>query len=719
MNVNASKKSCSCLRWLGICLAFLLVFAWSAQAAQAENFDTSFGSHGQMQVTSSTGSNTIQLSPGEDFEITITPYQHVQYGGCCMWGFCPETCGGLGACFVPGMGCQCVTTPMTRTAVIETSVMGDGQIEVSKVTADGTLGSEIGSMVNGKMTVKAISEGTVVLEVKAIGHHPLVDNDYTQNPDFLFWQDCTQTFTIQVGEGGSQVTVPQDQPGTNNPAPSTDTPDGQQTTVDTVNISKDQLQSVGYRLWVSNGTTQSTLDPSQLTETGQTIHLQVKFNQPIVLNDAAACRQQLNLQIAGRTPESLYRVVSVAKNSSDNTMLDITMQADPNTQGVDSDSMVAQYNSALTVAAVAADGRLAAVTNQAGEAAYLHPIETVLPTGMAIELVKSTTGTSSTPASATYRFTSIPLVRSMNFMVALSDGQPITDRFTVHSHVFTDNDAEDYIDSADKSIGIVDVAAETLAQLGYTLVKEVAADGTPMFTLTAQKAVAGQELSWQVYSYPWVTAADRKIELAEALQGSTVSQANITAAEAVLYDQNATLEQVEAAILLAKGQTVEISANLTRGEFIEMLGALDGVTASVLPFEPFMDVKADASYASAVLWAQMNSIAQGTGEGGTFAPDQQITRQEAAAFVYRFLNRKDVSLTAAPAEVYDADAVAPYAQEAVAALVGQGIFSTDTGNCFQPKAALTKAEAETILTAVQALLPADGESTDPTGGMFW
>ena len=132
-----------------------------------------------------------------------------------------------------------------------------------------------------------------------------------------------------------------------------------------------------------------------------------------------------------------------------------------------------------------------------------------------------------------------------------------------------------------------------------------------------------------------------------------------------------------------------------------------------------MDVKADASYASAVLWAQMNSIAQGTGEGGTFAPDQQITRQEAAAFVYRFLNRKDVTLTAAPAEVYDADAVAPYAQEAVAALVGQGIFSTDTGNCFQPKAALTKAEAETILTAVQALLPADGESTDPTGGMFW
>ena len=110
---------------------------------------------------------------------------------------------------------------------------------------------------------------------------------------------------------------------------------------------------MGYRLWVSNGTTQSALDLTQLTETGQTIHLQVKLNQPISLSDTAACRQQLNLQIAGRTSESLCRVVSMAKNSSDNIILDITIQVDPNTQGVDSDSMAAQYNPALTMAAEA------------------------------------------------------------------------------------------------------------------------------------------------------------------------------------------------------------------------------------------------------------------------------------------------------------------------------------------------------------------------------
>ena len=51
---------------------------------------------------------------------------------------------------------------------------------------------------------------------------------------------------------------------------------------------------------------------------------------------------------------------------------------------------------------------------------------------------------------------------------------------------------------------------------------------------------------------------------------------------------------------------------------------------------PFGDVKADMYYANAVIWAQQNGIVNGVTEN-EFAPNSNITREQIAAILQRFL----------------------------------------------------------------------------------
>ena len=82
----------------------------------------------------------------------------------------------------------------------------------------------------------------------------------------------------------------------------------------------------------------------------------------------------------------------------------------------------------------------------------------------------------------------------------------------------------------------------------------------------------------------------------------------------------------------------------TRGMIVTILYRMEGKPA-VFEACPFTDVKAGAYYERAIVWAAENGIVKGYGNG-CFGPDDQITREQMAAILYRYAKNRgqDVSV---------------------------------------------------------------------------
>ncbi|GHT60824.1 hypothetical protein AGMMS50239_10520 [Bacteroidia bacterium] len=292
-------------------------------------------------------------------------------------------------------------------------------------------------------------------------------------------------------------------------------------------------QSVGYKLWDSNNGLTATLVPGDLGSV-QVNHIQIKFDGAISIADAEALASQFVINMASN------RTVGFAVNALDASILDITLAGDG----------TAQASSVLNIKAAAEDGLIPGITDSEGNAVQLIPISSIQPTGIAFETVSSTIGATATPASVTYRLSSIPLVRSMNFLQAQStvsenpNGYIAREYFTIHSHSYNTMTALTHLTTLTGAANV-----DTLQKKGYAF-ELIDGDDTenPYVKLTALEPVAGEELSWVVYHYPYRAAADRKFELAEAIENSQAGQSVIDAAKAVLYDTEATAKEILAAI---------------------------------------------------------------------------------------------------------------------------------------------------------------------------
>jgi hypothetical protein len=306
-------------------------------------------------------------------------------------------------------------------------------------------------------------------------------------------------------------------------------------------------QSLGYKLWDSNNGITATTDPSQFDQTGlgQVMHVQIKFDDVIHLDVApeVLLSQFAILITSYATPEDAGRSVEFGVNPVDPTILDITLA---------STAVTAQTNSAITVKAADEEtGLIPGIKDSKNNPVRLIPITSVQPTGLAVEEVSSVTGTASTPASVVYRMLSIPLVRGMNFLQARSnksanpDGYLAREYFTFHSHSFFTMTALTHFTNLTATANI-----DTLQKVGYTLelVEVPGNTDNPNIKLTALASVEDEELSWVVYHYPYRSSADRKFELAQILDTVQVGEAILEAARNVLYDDDATAEEVSAAI---------------------------------------------------------------------------------------------------------------------------------------------------------------------------
>ena len=140
------------------------------------------------------------------------------------------------------------------------------------------------------------------------------------------------------------------------------------------------------------------------------------------------------------------------------------------------------------------------------------------------------------------------------------------------------------------------------------------------------------------------------------------------------------------------------TAAATRAQLVQALWQMEG-TPAVEEELAFADVSADAEYAQAVRWAAAMGIAQGYPDG-TFLPDAPLSRQEMAAFLYRYVKLQGdgfVGMWMFLLDCTDRDQVAEWAYEPLCWLTMQGVMQGDGTGALKPQDTATRAELAQVL----------------------
>jgi hypothetical protein len=112
----------------------------------------------------------------------------------------------------------------------------------------------------------------------------------------------------------------------------------------------------------------------------------------------------------------------------------------------------------------------------------------------------------------------------------------------------------------------------------------------------------------------------------------------------------------------------------------------------------FTDVGEDDWYYSCVAKGVGLGLVEGYANG-SFAPGDNITREDMAVILARLLARREADFSAAPKSFADEGEIAAYALEAAKNLSAIGVFGGDDNGAFRPKSDATRAEAAKTLYA--------------------
>ncbi len=142
------------------------------------------------------------------------------------------------------------------------------------------------------------------------------------------------------------------------------------------------------------------------------------------------------------------------------------------------------------------------------------------------------------------------------------------------------------------------------------------------------------------------------------------------------------------------------SKSVTRGMFVTILyrmsedyGNFSGIDSG------FDDVKSGRYYSDAVTWAVATGVTKGT-SATTFEPETEVTREQIACFVSRFLNAYNITLNTVDNSVSsftDADSVSSWAASSLETMLLTGIILGDTNGTLRPADSATRAEAAAII----------------------
>lgn len=134
----------------------------------------------------------------------------------------------------------------------------------------------------------------------------------------------------------------------------------------------------------------------------------------------------------------------------------------------------------------------------------------------------------------------------------------------------------------------------------------------------------------------------------------------------------------------------------TRGMIVTILYRLEGEPDAAA--SNFTDVASNMYYADAINWAAANGIVNGVSET-SFAPDNQITREQMAAILYRYAQFKGYDVTASNdlSSYTDASQISEYATTAMQWANAEGLITGRTSTTLAPQGTATRAEVATIL----------------------
>lgn len=174
--------------------------------------------------------------------------------------------------------------------------------------------------------------------------------------------------------------------------------------------------------------------------------------------------------------------------------------------------------------------------------------------------------------------------------------------------------------------------------------------------------------------------------------GSTAQNPFVDVKEGAYY-YDAVLWAVEQKITSGTSATTfSPDASCTRAQMVTFLWRAAGSPKVENGKNPFADVKADAYYYDAVLWAVEKGVTSGT-SATTFSPDATVTRGQTVTFLYRNAGSPEVSGTMPFTDV-EADA---YYAKAVQWAVQQKITTGTSETTFSPMSDCTRGQIVTFL----------------------
>lgn len=137
---------------------------------------------------------------------------------------------------------------------------------------------------------------------------------------------------------------------------------------------------------------------------------------------------------------------------------------------------------------------------------------------------------------------------------------------------------------------------------------------------------------------------------------------------------------------------------MTRGMLSVVLYRMAG-SPTVSGTLPFTDVASGAYYYNGILWCYQHGIVSGY-DATTFGPDDNITREQAAVFLYRFANSQGYNTTVTDTTCLngfaDYTSVSSYAVTAMQWAVERGIMGGNGGYLY-PKNSATRAQLATLI----------------------
>ena len=162
----------------------------------------------------------------------------------------------------------------------------------------------------------------------------------------------------------------------------------------------------------------------------------------------------------------------------------------------------------------------------------------------------------------------------------------------------------------------------------------------------------------------------------------------------------------------------EPESSMTRAMLVTVLWRYAGQPQAAA--NPFTDVPGGEWYTQAVAWAAENGVVNGIG-GGKFDPNGRVTREQAAAILFRYAQKVGAA-SAERADLSgfpDANAVSDYASDAMRWVVAEGIIGgsreydgeviwiSDKAE-FTPKTIQTRDERANLVYPVKIAVHNDG-----------